>query len=324
MKHQASSRTLNRDGNSSSKVYSVGGLTALMMRFDLPYSTQEKIREVMAHVLDKNLGPMDAMYVAESVYNLDAVPLEFFREAATLINKERRIKVSDIKTEKVLRQLIRQTLINESVTKKKSVTDYIASIESSILSEAKPGLEFSRITAGELMDRIKRDIYILAAKEAGPGPFKAVVAELGEDVVELALDGLGAVPIVGNIASGIKALFKVGTMAKKGTDAIKNSKELKNAADELIAVAAGEYVQGPDSQANKNPLAKIMNVDDRMELPLKSEYLKGFTNYFINKLQSDPGYTFDSAKDAAEDALTDYMKSGKTKWEDAKGPSDAK
>lgn len=178
------------------------------------------------------------------------------------------------------------------------------------------------VTAGQLVGRIKRDLYILAAKEAGGAAMKKAVEEFGADVVDAVLDSLGAVPGIGNLVSAVKAKIKWVKLAKKGYEAVKNAKEIVEPAKDLLKIAAGEYSGIDDDKVGNNPLAKILNVDDRMEYPLKKDYLKSFAGTFMKHLIDNPDTTFDSVESAAEEGLSGYMKGGETDWSEVEGPED--
>lgn len=215
-------------------------------------------------------------------------------------------------SENSLRRIIRKEV---KLMQQEKLLEYLNSDSAgSFLTEA--------VTAGQLVDRIKRDLYILAAKEAGGAAMKKAVEEFGADVVDAVMDSLGAVPGIGNVVSAVKAKIKWAKLAKKGYEAVKNAKEIVEPAKDLLKIAAGEYTGIDDDKVGNNPLAKILNVDDRMEYPLKADYLKDFAGAFMKHLIDNPGTTFDSVESAAEEGLSGYMKSGKTDWSEVEGPED--
>jgi len=150
-----------------------------------------------------------------------------------------------------------------------------------------------------------------------------VVEEFGEDIVNTVMDGLGAVPFVGNAVSALKGLWSLGKIGKKGFAAVKNAKALAKPAMDLLNIAAGKYAGMDDSDVGSNPLAKILNIDDRMELPIKDAYLKDFAGKFVIYLKDNPNVSFEDEESAAETALGAFLQRGdRTEWEDAEGPAD--
>ena len=99
--------------------------------------------------------------------------------------------------------------------------------------------------------------------------------------------------------------------------------EVVKAADDILKIAAGKYVGMDDDDVGQNPLAKVFNIDDRMEYPLKQEYLKNFAGKFTKYLKSNPNLSFPNREAAAEMSLEAWLQNAdKTKWKEAEGPPD--
>ena len=138
----------------------------------------------------------------------------------------------------------------------------------------------AEVTAGDYLDNIKRDLYIVAAKQAGGDALKTVISEFGEDIVDTALNALGVIPGIGNVTSGLKSLFSAGKLAKKGYDTIKNTKEFLEPTAQILKIAAGEYIgkDANDDEANKSYIGKLLNIDDPTEAVTDEDHLKRFAS----------------------------------------------
>ena len=66
----------------------------------------------------------------------------------------------------------------------------------------------AEVTAGDYLDNIKRDLYIVAAKQAGGDALKTVISEFGEDIVDTALNALGVIPGIGNPDRDWETIYK--------------------------------------------------------------------------------------------------------------------
>lgn len=164
-------------------------------------------------------------------------------------------------------------------------------------------------TAGEYLDKIKRDLYIIAAKQAGADALKTVVSEFGEDIVNASLDALGAVPGIGNVTSGLRSLWTAGKIAKKGFEVVKNAKELLQPTRKVLQIAAGEYIgQGAnDAKAEKSYLGKLLNIDDPTEEVTDEEHLNRFASLLINDLAKNREAEIDDVDRYAEQKLANYL-----------------
>jgi hypothetical protein len=164
-------------------------------------------------------------------------------------------------------------------------------------------------TAGDYLDKIKRDLYIIAAKQAGSDALKTVVSEFGEDIVNASLDALGAVPGIGNVTSGLRSLWTAGKIAKKGFEVVKNTKELLQPTRKVLQIAAGEYIgQGAnDDEANKSYIGKLLNIDDPTEEVTDEEHLNRFASLLINDLATNREAEIDNVDRYAEEKLANYL-----------------
>jgi hypothetical protein len=164
-------------------------------------------------------------------------------------------------------------------------------------------------TAGEVVDQIKKDLYIIAAKEAGGNVFKEVIKEFGEDVVNLALNSLGAVPGIGNVVSGLKAVFSAGKIVKKGFKMAKDTKQMMKPAADLLNIAKGKYIgrDENDSAAQQSIVGKILNVDDKMEFALNNEILNDFASKLVASLINNPDEEIPDIGRYADDKLAQYL-----------------
>lgn len=215
-------------------------------------------------------------------------------------------------TEAQLRKLVRRQLIKER--EGELIREYLRAS----LSARKRHLNES-ITAAEILEELQKILYIMAAKEAGGKLWEAVKEEFGEKIVEGIVKLVGMIPLAGNIISGAAAV--VGFI-KGGFNVFKKTKEAKEASYKLLDMAAGEYgTDIDDEKAEKDPFAKILNIDDRMEAPLKQQFLQKFLSTYIKYLKTHPEMTFSSRQSAAEETLERYMKTI-GQYEDVKGPPD--
>ena len=102
---------------------------------------------------------------------------------------------------------------------------------------------------------------------------------------------------------------KDGKMAKKGFDILKGSDALTKPAMDLLKIAGEKYI-GPDDNdtlEGTSALAKLLNVSDKMEAPLRDEVLKKFAAVLIRQLVSNPNIPIDDEQTFAEDALAKYL-----------------
>ena len=165
------------------------------------------------------------------------------------------------------------------------------------------------VTAGEYLDKIKRDLYIIAAKQAGSDALKTVVSEFGEEIVNASLDALGAVPGIGNVTSGLRSLWNAGKIAKKGFEVVKNAKELIQPARKVLQIAAGAYIGhgGNDAEAEKSYLGKLLNIDDPTEEVTDEDHLNRFASLLINDLAKNREVEIDDVDRYAEEKLANYL-----------------
>ena len=164
-------------------------------------------------------------------------------------------------------------------------------------------------TAGDYLDKIKRDLYIVAAKQAGTDALKTVVSEFGEEIVNASLDALGAIPGIGNVTSGLRSLWTAGKIAKKGFDVVKNAKEIVQPARKVLQIAAGEYIgQGAnDDEANKSYIGKLLNIDDPTEEVTDEEHLNRFASLLIDELSKNRDLEISNPDRYAEEKLANYL-----------------
>ena len=165
------------------------------------------------------------------------------------------------------------------------------------------------VTAGEYLDKIKRDLYIIAAKQAGSDALKTVVSEFGEEIVNASLDALGAVPGIGNVTSALRSLWNAGKIAKKGFEVVKNAKELIQPARKVLQIAAGAYIGhgGNDAEAEKSYLGKLLNIDDPTEEVTDEDHLNRFASLLINDLAKNREVEIDDVDRYAEEKLANYL-----------------
>ena len=147
------------------------------------------------------------------------------------------------------------------------------------------------ITAQDILDDIAEKIFILKAKEVGGETWKFVKDQVKGKAVDIALTIGSAVPFLGAKIAAIK-LSK--DLMQIGVDAAMKAPEIVKAAQDITMVAAGEYAGMDDDQVGKNPLAKVFNIDDRMELPLKNDYVKDFSSKMAKYMIDNPDVRFDS------------------------------
>ena len=165
--------------------------------------------------------------------------------------------------------------------------------------------EQQAITAQKFVDRIKLGLMVLSAKAAGKEALKQLAEEVGPEMMEAGLDMVKAIPGVGNAVSAITSLWKSGKATVKTIFA---AKEVASAAFDVMKVAAIDYVEMDDSKVSDgNPLAKLFNIDDIMEVPLKPEFLTNFAGTLLKSLQANPNMTINDPETFAEEMLANYI-----------------
>jgi len=181
--------------------------------------------------------------------------------------------------------------------------------EMKVIMERWDRFVIEEVTAGDYLDKIKRDLYIIAAKQAGGDALKTVINEFGEEIVNASLDALGAIPMIGNVTSGLRSLWTAGKIAKKGYEVVKNSKELLQPTRDILKIAAGNYIgQGDnDDQANKSYLGKLLNIDDTTEAVTDEEHLKRFASLLIDELSKNRDLEISNPDRYAEEKLANYL-----------------
>lgn len=178
--------------------------------------------------------------------------------------------------------------------------------------------EETMITGEDLLNDLKLKLTYLAARAAGREAVNQFIKEVGPQIAAAAAEGVKAIPLLGNVVSGLAGIWaSVGASVAT----VRASKEIMEKASEVLQIAAGTYaVNFDDSKVGKNPLAKLFNIDDRMELPLKDEYLKVFASKLVAHLTDNPNTHF-NPESFADVALANWIKiSPQTKWSDAAPP----
>jgi len=176
-----------------------------------------------------------------------------------------------------------------------------------------------QVTAADYVKKIKIGLAVIAAKKAGAAALKALVDELGPQVVDAGLEWFKAVPIAGNALSGVTALFKSG---KATASAIMAGAEISKAAFDVLKLAADDYIEADDSKiSDGNPLAVLFNIDDPMEVPLKPAFLDNFAGALLKKLREDPNMVIGDPDSFAEKMLANYL-NNKRHLKDAKPPAE--
>ncbi len=178
-----------------------------------------------------------------------------------------------------------------------------------VIMERWDGFVLKEATAGDYLDKIKKDLYIVAAKQAGSDALKTVVNEFGEEIVNASLDALGAIPGIGNVTSGLRSLWTAGKIAKKGFEVVKNANELIQPARKVLQIAAGEYIgQGAnDAEANKSYIGKLLNIDDPTEEITDEEHLNRFASLLIADLSKNKDLEISDPDRYAEEKLANYL-----------------
>ena len=210
-------------------------------------------------------------------------------------------------TRRQLRRVIRQAIIQESMRQ------FVGSLclRRRVLREG--------ITGAEILADIKKTLLIVKAKKVGGKAWEFVKGKFKDSMIDLALNSATLVPFLGSAAAGIKISKD---MAKLGIEATLAANDMEKAAREITSIAAGEYAGMDDGAVGQNPLAKVFNLDDQMEFPLKDDYIKDFASKMAGYLADNPNVSFDSKEKAAEQMLSSYLENNpQTDWETAKGPS---
>ena len=166
-------------------------------------------------------------------------------------------------------------------------------------------LNEEQTTAKDFVEKIKIGLLILSAKAAGAKALQQLKQELAPEVLSAGLEMVKTIPAVGNVISGLTAFWKSGKTAAK---AILAAKEMSQAAFDVMKVAASDYVEMEDSKVSDgNPLAKLFNVDDAMEVPLKPEILTNFAGTLLKTLQQNPDMVIQDTNTFAEQMLAQYI-----------------
>jgi hypothetical protein len=172
-------------------------------------------------------------------------------------------------------------------------------------------------TAKAFLDKIKIGLLVLSAKAAGAEALSQLKDELAPEVLGAGLEMVKTIPAVGNAISGLTAFWKSGKAAVK---TILAAKEMSQAAFNVMKVAAVDYVQMEDGKVSDgNPLAKLFNIDDKMEIPLKPEVLTNFAGSLLATLRQDPDMVIQDTDTFAEEKLAMYIVA-KGYMADAKAP----
>ena len=173
-------------------------------------------------------------------------------------------------------------------------------------------------TAKDFVDKIKVGLLILSAKAAGVKALQQLKQELAPEILSAGMEMVKTIPAVGNVVSGLTAFWKSGKVAAK---AILAAKEMSQAAFNVMKVAAVDYVEMDDGKVSDgNPLAKLFNIDDKMEVPLKPEILTNFAGALLNSLRQDPDMVIQNTDTFAEEMLAKYIVE-KGYMSDAKPPT---
>ena len=232
------------------------------------------------------------------------------------IIKEEKAKL--LREKRLLRQYIREDLKTETLYKEAccKLVEFFYVNHMCMLHES----SLNEIKASEILDDIKKTLLVAKARAVGGKVWSFVKDKLKDKGLDLAMNAAGTIPIIGNAASGIKLSKDI---AKIGIEAAMELPEIVGAATEITKIAAGEYVGMDDSAVGKNPLAKVFNIDDRMEYPLKDEYLKDFASKFAKYLTDNPDSHYPSRESAAEMGLEAWLQNNaKTAWATVKAPAD--
>ena len=98
--------------------------------------------------------------------------------------------------------------------------------------------------------------------------------------------------------------------------------EVSKAAFDVLKLAADDYIEADDSKiSDGNPLAVLFGIDDKMEVPLKPEFLDNFAGALLKKLQEDPNMVIGDPDRFAEKMLANYL-NNKRHLKDAKPPAE--
>lgn len=185
--------------------------------------------------------------------------------------------------------------------------------EEELKSEGLGGVQ----TAAEFVDKIKTGLIVVAAQQAGEDALKAIIQEIGPEAAKFGLELAKTMPGIGNAISGISALL---SGAKVSFKALKTSADVSKKVYDIMKIAASDYVTADDSKISKgNPLAVLFNIDDKMEVPIKDEFLKNFAGVLLAQMQQVPGMQIDNPEQFAEKMLANYI-NNKNYMKDVKPP----
>jgi hypothetical protein len=163
--------------------------------------------------------------------------------------------------------------------------------------------EGEQIKAQEFVDKIKMGLVAVAAKKASAEAWEQFKSEVGPEAAEAAMAWGATVPIIGNAVSGISAIWKTGKATAK---AVLASAAVGKTALDVMKLTSKNYVGIEDNKIGKNPLAKLFNIDDKMEIPIAEDFLTNFAGLMLKYLQDNPDMLIDPDR-FAEEALANYI-----------------
>jgi len=161
----------------------------------------------------------------------------------------------------------------------------------------------TEIRAEDWLQKLKLAILWAAAKKGGGTLAKEFVTELGPEAAEAAATWAMAIPGIGTMIAGPLAVMKTGKVAMKG---ILTGAEVAKATWDMAKLAADDYVGADDDKIGKNPLAKLFNIDDPMEVPIAEDFLNNFAGLMLKYLRDNPDQDIDPDT-FAEITLANYI-----------------
>jgi hypothetical protein len=175
------------------------------------------------------------------------------------------------------------------------------------------------VKASDYVDKIKLGLGYLSAKAAGEEFATQFLEEVGPELAATAVDLVKTLPVVGNVVSGLSALWSGGKATAK---IVLGGGKIAKAAFDVMKIAAEDYVDMDDDKVSDgNPLAVLFNVDDEMEVPLKPEFLSNFAGNLLRTLQQNPDYQISDPDKFAEQLLARYL-NNRGHLKDAKPPNE--
>jgi len=173
----------------------------------------------------------------------------------------------------------------------------------SYCEEQNNNIILTEIRAEDWVQQLKNAIVWAAIRKGGGTFAKEFVREIGPEAAEAAVLWAAAIPAIGSFIAAPLAALKTGKVAMKG---LLTGAEVAKATWDIAKMAADDYVGIDDDKIGKNPLAKLFNIDDPMEVPIAEDFLNNFAGLMLKYLKDNPDQDIDPDT-FAELTLANYI-----------------